>query len=56
MNKDNFKKYIDNLPIEVLILIFINEYEKFQEILLLIDNKKLEKLYNELKNLDPIEY
>lgn len=56
MKKDNFKKYINELPLEVLIYIFINQFDKFTKIMEYIDNSKLKVIYNELKNLDLSEY
>jgi hypothetical protein len=53
---DNFKIDINNLPIEVLIYIFINEYDKFKIMMPYIENDKLKLLYTELKYLEPSSY
>jgi hypothetical protein len=53
---DNFKKDINNLPNEVLIYIFINEYDNFKIMMPYIENEKLKLLYTELKYLEPSLY
>jgi hypothetical protein len=53
---DNFKKDINNLPNEVLIYIFINEYDNFKIMMPYIENEKLKLLYTELKYLEPSSY
>lgn len=56
MNDNNFKKDVNNLPIEVLVYVFINEYDKFKIMMRYIDNDKLIEVYNELKYLEPSSY
>jgi hypothetical protein len=56
MTKKMFKNDIANLSIDVLVYMFINDYDKFTIMMPYIKKRALKLLYQELKYLDPSLY
>lgn len=45
-----------SLTIDVLVQLFINDFNKFTKMMKYINNDKLEEVYNVLKYKDPMYY
>jgi hypothetical protein len=56
ITKKIFKDDIANLPIDVLVYMFINDYDKFTIMMPHIKKRVLKLLYEEVKYLDPSSY